>query len=99
MKTIPLVLAWLAVGVAILIVVSNYVWSITSWQNARCGISHRPSVIPIIVLIFCAIGSTMAGGRGFPYPPLLLFAVLVALDPATWSLLALPFVLLFRRRN
>ena len=98
MTTVLIVASWLLVALAAFVVVLNYTWAIMSVRNKRRGIDRHVSTVPVIVIVLCIIALGLARGRGAPFPPPVLFAALVLLDPGLWGLLALPFRLL-RRGN
>ena len=97
MTIVLVIAAWLFTALAALLVVANYVWATANWRNKRRGIDRHVSTVPVIVLICCGLASTLSKGNSPPFPPPLLFAALIVLDPSLWQLVALPFALLRRR--
>ena len=97
MTSVVLAASWALTAFAALVVVLNYVWAITSVQNRRRGIKRHVSTVPILVLLFCGIASLLSKNRALPYPPPLLFAALILLDPGLWVLVAVPFAMIRRR--
>lgn len=81
-------------GLATLIAACNLIGGVAAVRRQRRGDSRGYSAIPLFSIPL-SVGAYLAGPE-----PLGLFALApAALDPATWSLLSMPFFLIAERRR
>ena len=90
-------IAWLAVGLALYVTASNYAFAITSFRNKRRGIDRHISMVPLVSLALCSLAFGISFVAAPPVPSRLLVVATAGLDPSLWTLIAFPFVAVFRR--
>jgi len=87
-------IAAILLTLAAYVVLGNIVGILDAFRRRRSGISGGFSCVPILAIVFCVLawlfGRQSIGAWAF---------LPVAIDPATWSLIALPFYLALRRRT
>ena len=89
MATLGLVVAWVMLGLAVLVALVNWASFVRNYRRRRQGVARHDPVIPGLGFLLLIIAGFVC-----PRGPGVWIAVPVMLDPGTWVVIALPFVML-----
>jgi len=89
MAMVGLVVAWVMLGFATLVALVNWSSFLRNYRNRRRGGGRHHSVIPLLGFVLLIIA-----GMVCRHGPGVWIVVPVMLDPGTWVVIALPFVML-----
>ena len=94
MTTALRIAAWVLLCLAALIAAGNVAILLTLWRCRRRGQPRSASMVLLFGLLFCLASLAFRALAHATSPPTVLIAAVILLDPATWSLLWLPFFLI-----
>jgi hypothetical protein len=89
MATAGYVVAWVLLVLAALVALVNWVCFLRNYRNRRRGVDQHASIIPALGFILLVIAGFIC-----PHGPGAWIVVPVMVDPGTWVVIALPFVML-----
>jgi hypothetical protein len=92
MATVGFVLAWVMLGLATLVALVNWTCFLWNYRNRLRGVAKHRSIIPALGFLLLIIA-----GFACPRGPGVWIVMPVMLDPGTWVVIALPFVMLCAR--